>query len=106
MVCVEVLNNFNKMPIISARWMLSRPIKAALWLVLGISAFNSILAPEMAQGQPVIKKTPALKTEKLQVRAVSNSVVVETIAGQLAQTPTNTTPSTTPNQSTTDTDSP
>ncbi len=107
MVCVEVLNNFNKMPIISARWMLGRHVQAALWLVLGISAFNSILTPEIAQGQPVIKKTPALEAEKLQVTStVSNSVVVETIAGQLAQTPTPTTPSTTPNQSTTDTNSP
>ncbi len=113
--CVDVLNNFNKMPITSYRWVLKRPLNA-IWLILAISA-SSLSSPEIAISKPTAteKMLPPsalvvqdLKSENLNNKTIpSNNVVVETIASQqeIAQV-TPTTPSTTPNQSTTDTDTP
>lgn len=97
------------MPIITDRWVLQRPVKTALWLVLAIST-SQILAPEIAKGQPpVAKKTPPLsarKAENLRVKEIpNNSVVVEVTEQKVAQQAPPA-PSTTPNQSTTDTNTP
>ncbi len=102
------------MPIISARWVLNlRPVNTAVWLVLAIFA-SSIFSSEIvrAQEQPVTKKTQLLsapKADNLRGKVIpSNSVVVDAIASgqEIVQTPTPSTPSTTPNQSTTDTNTP
>ncbi len=99
------------MPTISTRWMLKRPFNAP-GLVLVMFASSSIFSSQIAIGQAVIaKETPpqsALKAENLQVNRIpSNSIVVEVASEQeVAQTPTPATPSTTPNQSTTDTNTP
>ncbi len=103
------------MPIIFPHWVLKlRPINA-VWLIVAISA-SSIFSPKIAQAQPPSAKTPqsVLKkvdrsNQELKSKSIpSNSVVVETIFSvqEIAQTPAPGTPSTTPNQSTTDTNTP
>ncbi|WP_009634204.1 BamA/TamA family outer membrane protein [Synechocystis sp. PCC 7509] len=94
------------MPIITYRWVLQRPVKFTLWLVLAIST-SQILTPEIAKAQPpVTNKTSPPSAQAKEIP--SNSIVVEAIAtGQeVAQNEAIPTPSTTPNQSTTDTDTP
>ena len=110
--CVDVINNFNKMPIVSSRWILNlRPINS-VWLILAIWA-SAIISPEIARAQPPAQeKTPPLsvlkaenlssQTLKSQVVIPSNSVVVDTIGSKqdIAQTPAPATPSATPSPST------
>jgi outer membrane protein insertion porin family len=105
---VDVINNFNKMSIISSRWILNLRSVNTVWLILAISA--SFVSPEIARSQPpVAKKTPplsVLKTKNLssekspETAIPANSVVVDTVAAgqEVAQTPA---PTTTPTPPTT-----